>query len=66
MELETAIVLEDWTAFESFFEVSIKQAIGFHHTGWAMDTLLSFELPIKHRVSGVKVCNIDHAVPGTD
>lgn len=59
-ELEVAIGLEDWTSFVFVLTFSMDQVIGFHHTGWAMDTLLSFDLPTKHRVEGVKVC---HATP---
>lgn len=60
-ELEVSIALEVWTSFESVLEHSIREAIGFQHTRWAMDTLLSFELPIKYRVLGVKVCHIIRA-----
>lgn len=59
-ELEVAIALQDWTSFTFILKFFMEQMIGFRHTGWAMNSLLAYELPIKYRVSGVKVSNVNH------
>lgn len=56
-ELDVTIVRKDWKSFKYVLE-RMKLGIGFKQTTWVMETLLSFELPMKYRVFGVRVRTI--------
>lgn len=56
-ELDVTIVRKDWKSFKCVLE-RMKLGIGFKQTAWVMETLLSFELPTKYRVFGVRVRTI--------